>query len=48
MTAKEILDAMKPLGRESYNRMPVFSAPEYIRNVQRRGAPGKKRKPVKC
>ncbi len=30
------------------NRCEVFSAPDYIRKVQKRGAIGKKRKTVKC
>ena len=52
MTAKEILEELKPLGHESYKRVLVnnhgIQAPDYIRKVQQRGTIGKKRKTVKC
>lgn len=46
MTAKEILETIKPLGKESSCQVP--SAPAYIRKVQTRGTLGQKRKAAKC
>ena len=49
MTAKEILDEIKPLGRDRYKKVLLNpSAPDYIRKAQIRGTVGKKRRSAKC